>query len=63
MPTIAADATLLTAMLKLLETNTPALALQDSGSQEPPGYITLASINQEITKTRQKATSLEETAI
>lgn len=63
MPTIAADATLLTAMLKLLETNTPALALQDSGSQEPPGYITLASINQEITKTRQKATSLEETTI
>ncbi len=63
MPTIAADATLLTAMLKLLETNTPTLALQDSGSQEPPGYITLASINQLITKTRSSDTQPEETRI
>src|SRR5437588_5917620 len=49
-PTCSSDATLLTAMLKLLETNAPALAVQDKDTQDPLGYITLASINQEITK-------------
>jgi len=62
-PTIASGATLLEAMLRLLETNAPALALQDHGSQDPPGYITLASINQELTKTRRNTTSLEETKL
>ncbi len=60
-PTIPSDATLLDAMLKLLETNAPALAVQDQDIQEPRGYITLASINHEITKTRSNETSPEET--
>src|SRR2546421_11572429 len=62
-PTCSSDATLLTAMLKLLETNAPALAVQDKDTQDPLGYITLASINREITKTRSNKSSLEETKI
>jgi osmoprotectant transport system ATP-binding protein len=62
-PTCSSDATLLKAMLKLLETNAPALAIQDKDTQEPLGYITLASINREITKTRSNKTTLEETKI
>ncbi len=53
-PTCSSDATLLTAMLKLLETNAPALKIQDKDMQDPLGYITLASINSEITKTRSQ---------
>ncbi len=63
LPTCSADATLLTAMLKLLETNAPALAVQDKDTQDPLGYITLASINQEITKTRGHVSLPEETRI
>src|SRR5258707_2985403 len=62
-PTIPANATLLDAMLHLLETNAPALAIQDKDTQEPLEYITLASINREITKTRSNKSSLEETKI
>ncbi len=62
-PTCSSDATLLQAMLKLLETNAPALAIQDNDTQKPLGYITLASINREITKTRSNKSSLEETKI
>jgi osmoprotectant transport system ATP-binding protein len=62
-PTCSSDATLLQAMLKLLETNAPALAIQNKDTQEPLGYITLASINREITKTRSNKSSLEETKI
>src|SRR3989440_7754753 len=51
-PTSSSDATFLQAMLKLLETNAPALAVQNKDTQESLGYITLASINHEITKTR-----------
>ncbi len=51
-PTCADDATLLEAMLKLLETNAPALAVHDKDTSTPIGYVTLASINSEITKTR-----------
>jgi len=50
-------------MLKLLETNAPALAIQDKDTQKPLEYITLASINREITKTRSNKSSLEETKI
>src|SRR5438445_1124494 len=35
LPTCSSDATLLTAMLKLLETNAPALAVQDQDTQDP----------------------------
>jgi osmoprotectant transport system ATP-binding protein len=62
-PTCSSDATLLQAMLKLLETNAPALAIQVKDTQKPLGYITLASINHEITKTRSNKTTLEETKI
>ncbi|HYU71360.1 MAG TPA: ABC transporter ATP-binding protein [Ktedonobacteraceae bacterium] len=49
-PTCSSDATLLEAMLKLLETNAPALAIQDKDTSEHLGFITLASINRELTK-------------
>jgi osmoprotectant transport system ATP-binding protein len=62
-PTSSSDATLLQAMLKLLETNSPALAIQDKESQQLLGYITLTSINHEITKSRSNETSPEETRI
>ena len=49
-PACSSDATLLEAMLKLLETNAPALAVQDKDTSEALGYVTLSSINREITK-------------
>src|SRR2546427_573108 len=62
-PTSSSDSTLLEAMLKLLETNAPALAVQTKDTQESLGYITLASINHEITKTRSNVPKPEETRI
>src|SRR6266852_3469018 len=56
-PSSSSDATLLDAMLKRLETNAPSLAIQDKDTSEILGYITLASINSEITKARSKVTS------
>jgi osmoprotectant transport system ATP-binding protein len=47
LPTSDAGGTLLDAMLKLLATDAPALAVQ--GNQEILGYITLNSINHKIT--------------
>ncbi len=61
-PSISADSTLLTALLKLLSSNAPALAIRDSEQTEPRGYITLASINNEITQLRQKNVSRVEEA-
>ncbi len=52
-PQCPPDANLLTAMLKLLETNAPALAVQ-TGNDSQVKYITLASITSEITKIRNK---------
>ncbi len=48
--TCSSDATLLEAMLKLLETNASALAVHDKDTSALIGYITLSSINAEITK-------------
>jgi osmoprotectant transport system ATP-binding protein len=62
-PTSSSDATLLEAMLKLLETNAPALAVQNKATQDPLGYITLTSINHQITKTRSNVQEPEETRI
>lgn len=62
-PTSSSDATLLDAMLKLLETNAPALAIHDKDTNDPLGYITLASINHEITQVRRSETSRQETII
>ena len=62
-PTCSSDATLLEAMLKLLETNAPALAIQDKDTSEHLGYVTLSSINHEITKTRHSEHAGEATKI
>lgn len=49
-PTCSANATLLDAMLKLLSTNAPALAVQNSeDSSDRLGFVTLTSINRVIT--------------
>src|SRR5947209_5987702 len=53
-PSISTDTTLLQAMLKLLETNAPALSVQDEKTQESLGYITLSSINREVSKTHSE---------
>lgn len=63
LPTCSSNATLLEAMLKLIETNASALTVQDKDTQEPLGYITLTSINQEITRTRSHETTPEESKI
>ena len=63
LPTCFSDATLLEAMLKLLETNAPALEVQNKDTQKSLGYITLASINHEITKTRSNVPKPEKTRI
>jgi osmoprotectant transport system ATP-binding protein len=56
LPTSSADTTLLTAMLRLLETNAPALIIQQSDSEsDTPGHVTLSSIHREISNLRQKA--------
>ncbi len=53
-PTCSADATLLDAMLKLLSTNAPALSVQiTENSHDRLGFVTLASINREITHAQQ----------
>jgi osmoprotectant transport system ATP-binding protein len=62
-PTIPANATLLDAMLHLLKSNAPALAIEDKDPQDPLGYITLTSINHEITRTQSNKTTAEETRI
>jgi osmoprotectant transport system ATP-binding protein len=62
-PTIPAGATLLDAMLHLLKNNAPALAVEDKDLQDPLGYITLASINHEITRTQSNKATAEETRI
>jgi len=62
-PTIPANATLLDAMLHLLKSNAPALAVEDKDLHDPLGYITLASINHEITRTQSNKTTAEETRI
>ncbi|MBV9228337.1 MAG: ATP-binding cassette domain-containing protein [Chloroflexi bacterium] len=62
-PTISSEATLLEAMLKLLETNAPSLSIQDKDTDTSSGYITLASINHEITRTRSKESAREQSAI
>jgi osmoprotectant transport system ATP-binding protein len=62
-PTFLSDATLLQAMLKLLETNASALAVQDKDTQEKLGFITLASINREITHAHSRRMEPTETTI
>lgn len=49
-PACSSDATLLEAMLKLLASNVPALSVQDKDTSQHLGYVSLSSINHEITK-------------
>src|SRR6202163_4658079 len=62
-PGLSSDATLLQALLKLLETNAPAIAIQDPTTQKQLGYLTLTSLNQEITHLRSNKSAPEETKI
>ena len=63
-PAIEAESTLLDALLKLLETNASALAIKDpQQNQKQLGYITLASLNKEITRSRQRSANPAETRI
>jgi osmoprotectant transport system ATP-binding protein len=57
------DATLLQAMLKLIETNSPALAIYDSRGGAPLGRVTLSSINREIAKARAAGTARQGVAV
>jgi osmoprotectant transport system ATP-binding protein len=60
-PTIPANATLLDALLKLLQTDAPALSIQHSETQQNGSYVTLAGLNHEITKLRQDQNTLQAT--
>ncbi len=51
------DATLLQAMLRLIETNAPVLAVYDAHGGAPLGRVTLSSINREIAKARAAGTA------
>jgi osmoprotectant transport system ATP-binding protein len=62
-PTCSEDATLLQAMLQLLETNAPALAVQRKDTDDLLGHVTLSSINHEITQIHSKQSAPEETRI
>lgn len=62
-PTISSNATLLDAMLNLLASNAPSLAVQNHDNQEPIGHVTLGSINREITQVRTSKSVTEETKI
>lgn len=62
-PSSSSAATLLDAMLLLLETNAPALNVYTMDTHDHLGYVTLTSINREITRTRNKEPKVEETKI
>lgn len=62
-PTISANATLLDAMLNLLASNAPSLAVHNHDNQELIGHVTLDSINGEITHVRTSKSVTEETKI
>ncbi len=63
----SSDATLLDAMLQLLSSKAPSLAILDSHTHDPLGSVTLASINRELHATRaqidQKAADQAESRI
>ncbi|GER86910.1 hypothetical protein KDW_10720 [Dictyobacter vulcani] len=62
-PTISNQATLFDALLKLLETNAPALAAEDPQNQQRTGYVTLSNINQEISQLRGEQSSRAESRV
>lgn len=60
-PRVSAADTLLQALLTLIQQNAPALAVYNAETQEPVGYITLKSINREITRTQSEEKDRAET--
>ena len=60
-PICPSDSTLLSALLKLLETNASALAVQDKDTQAYLGHITLTSINREIIQHHRQNNPRKET--
>ena len=58
-PRCSSTATLLQVMLALIETNSSKLVVFDEETQEPIGYVTLSSINREISRFRSSETSGE----
>ena len=64
-PTCQSNATLLTAMLQLLQSNAPALLVVNSNedTQKPLGYVTLDSINHQISQIHSQEATPEETVI
>jgi osmoprotectant transport system ATP-binding protein len=60
-PTCQSNTTLLTAMLQLLESDAPALAVKSSeDAQEYLGYVTLQSINRQISRVLSSETPLKD---
>jgi len=57
------DATLLQAMLRLIETNAPALAVYDARGGAALGRVTLSSINREIANARATGTPRDVTPV
>ncbi len=58
-PRCSSTATLLQVMLSLIETNSSKLVVFDEDTQEPVGYVTLSSINREISRFHSNETSGE----
>jgi osmoprotectant transport system ATP-binding protein len=52
LPTCTSSATLLQAMFMLIEKNVTALSVLDEETGEQVGYVTLSSINREVSRTR-----------
>lgn len=57
LPRLSASETLLHAMLTLIQTNSNALAVYNDETQELEGYITLSSINREVTRAQREERS------
>ncbi len=62
-PVCSTETTLLQAMLQLLQTGAPALAIEEVHTHEPQGFITLTSINHAISRTRQQIESVTTTSV
>ncbi len=62
-PACSSDSSLLSALLKLLETDAPALTVQDKDTQKYLGHITLTSINREIIRYGRQNSTREEAQI
>ncbi len=60
---VSTASTIFEVMYKLLETDAPGLAAQIKNRQDPLDFITLTSVNAEITKSRSNESTREETRI